>query len=184
MYQKNIYSSLTSVTLPLHHLCITFLVGRGSKCLLAALLACSLTFIITCTSEPTLCIILTHLVHIARMILFLVNPLSLCATECLVQAILQLCFCPAKYALCDNHYCHPCTECRVSVALKVILVHLSTIRCRRSLWSIFQEKCVSYSPGNTVRNSPFFSCGPTTEHPHVLLNFLCYLASVCGQELK
>jgi hypothetical protein len=67
-------------------------------------------------------------------------------SEKLVQGTMQLCFCPHR----DKSTITTVAYAGISAAMKVAVMHLSTISCRRILYSTFQGKSVSYSIENTV----------------------------------
>jgi len=58
-------------------------------------------------------------------------------------------FLPSQGRVNDN-YCNPVAYAGISAAMKVAVMHLWTINCRRILYSTLQGKSVSYSIENTV----------------------------------
>ena len=97
----------------------------------------------------------SQFLHILRTNVFWIHSLSVHAIQQLVQGKTQLCVSHFKNESCEK-LCYPCSECGMSVALKVILAHLQTIIHSRILQSVFQKSSMAYGPEHKAYVSLYF----------------------------
>lgn len=115
----------------------------------------------------------SHFLHILRTNVFWIYSLSVHATEQRVQGKTQHCVSHFKD---DSHekLCYPCSECGMSIALKVILVHLQTIIRSRILQSVFQHSSMAYGPEHKAWLTVLHTCWSFLKLPYI---YHCSLTS-------